>query len=572
MKASPLFSRFDLIADTPENIQLLRKLIVYLAVNGRLLDARSDEVSPAEMLSIIASKRQMLIKSGKAKQQRLLRPIDDSELPAGCQESSRFERLENIATLEKGLTAIQRAKPGEYPLVTTGERKSTCDHYDFEGRAAVIPMVSSTGHGSASLKRLHYQEGKFAVGNILCAAFPISDELMSARFIFEYLTAFKEELLVAKMIGTANVSLTLGRIGEVPIPIVPPTVQRRVDELMTLCDRFEDAIASRERVRDQLVGTSLHHLNESANEQSLRTNASFYFDHFSALTSRFEHIEKLRQIILDIAVRGQLSNRSLDDEPAHELLEQIRFKQQRLISNGEISRSKPLTPATQEQLAFDLPPGWEAVNLWELCNLVTSGSRGWAEYYAESGPKFIRAQNIRFGKLRLDDLACVKPPKKSEGMRTQVSVGDLLVVITGAGVTNPALLQTDLGEAYVSQHVALIKPTDTALSGWLLLCLMAPLGGRAELVTRAYGAGKPGLNLDNIRSLAIPLPPLAEQRRIIAKVDGLMAICDQLETQLKTARCEASQLLQSVLHNALTASRKATENVPNAYVVTEASL
>ncbi len=551
MKPNPLLSRFELIADTPGNIQRLRKLVVHLAVSGRLLEPLNNDLSTVEILSTIASKRQALIKSGTAKKPRVLPPIDETELPTGCQDSARFERLENIATLEKGLTAIQRSKPGDYPLVTTGEHKSSCDHYDFEGRAAVIPMVSSTGHGSATLKRLHYQEGKFAVGNILCAAFPFSDELISARFIFEYLTAFKEELLVSKMIGTANVSLTLGKIGEVPIPIVSPTVQRRVDELMTLCDRFEEALESREKVRDQLVTASLHHLNESANRQSLRKQVSFYFEHLPRLTTQSQHIGQLRETILNIAIRGELSGQNHTDEPVPKLLERIRLEQQRLVSKGTISKPKPLPSTSQTELAFDLPPSWETVNFGELCNVVTSGSRGWAEYYSESGPRFIRAQNIRFGRLRLHDLACVNPPKRSEGTRTQVSKGDLLVVITGAGVTNPALQEADLGEAYVSQHVALIKATDTNLSPWLLLCLMAPMGGRAELVARAYGAGKPGLNLDNIRSLPIPLPPLAEQRRIVEKVNALMDVCDQLEAQLAATRSDSVRLLEAALHNAL---------------------
>jgi len=122
----------------------------------------------------------------------------------------------------------------------------------------------------------------------------------------------------------------------------------------------------------------------------------------------------------------------------------------------------------------------------------------------------------------------VNPPSNSEGSRTQVAKGDLLIVITGAGVTNPALLDHDPGEAYVSQHVGLVRPSDQQLSAWLLLCLMADAGGRSELVERAYGAGKPGLNLDNIRSLSIPLPRLSEQHRIVAEVDALMAIANMI--------------------------------------------
>jgi type I restriction enzyme S subunit len=207
----------------------------------------------------------------------------------------------------------------------------------------------------------------------------------------------------------------------------------------------------------------------------------------------------------------------------------------------------------------DLPINWIQVAFGDLCNLVTSGSRGWAEYYSETGVGFIRAQNIRFGRLLLGDMACVQLPPNSEGARTRVEQSDLLVVITGAGVTNPALLDQDVGEAYVSQHVGLIRPTDKSLSPWLLLCLMAPAGGRDELVQRAYGSGKPGLNLDNIRSLTTPLPPLAEQHRIVAKVAELMAFCDQLEQQLSQADQQRRRLLEALLAEALLEPEKTLE-------------
>jgi len=150
MSSSPLLSRFDLIVDEASNIHRLRKLIIHLAISGRLLDDPSDEIPTRELLKGIASKKQVLINRGRAKKVALS-PIAECELPTGLQNVDRFERLENIAKLEKGLTAIQRAKPGNYPLITTGKDISSCDHYDFDGCAAIIPMVSSTGHGDASL-------------------------------------------------------------------------------------------------------------------------------------------------------------------------------------------------------------------------------------------------------------------------------------------------------------------------------------------------------------------------------------------------------------------------------------
>jgi len=355
--------------------------------------------------------------------------------------------------------------------------------------------------------------------------------------------------------GTHTNKLNLGDLHTIAFLLPPLHEQHRivakVDELMTLCKRLEVAQRERERRCDLLAASAHHHLNNGADAEALPSHAQFFVGHLPRITVRPDQIQHLRQTILNLAVRGRLVPQDSRDEPIDELINWIRQEQDRLIKAGAIPARKVVKQQNTSILLSASPKNWANVEFSSLCNIITSGSRGWAEYYASQGPLFIRAQNIRFGQLKLDDLASVNPPKSSEGSRTRVSKGDLLIVITGAGVTNPALLEQDLGEAYVSQHVALIKPTSTDLSRWLLLFLMTENGGRRELVERAYGAGKPGLNLDNIRSLSVSLPPLAEQHRIIAKIDELMAMCDQLETRLITAQTEANRLLESVLHNAL---------------------
>lgn len=552
MSAEALLKRFDIVADQSANIPALRRLVVDLAVRGKLLPTEELDMDVQEMLGRISAKVNELALAGLIKKQKPLSKIGNDEVPAAYLADCAFARLGNIANLQKGLTGIQSSMPGEYPIVVTAAERGTCDHFDFDGAAAIIPLVSSTGHGNASINRLHYQEGKFALGTILCAVLPFDEQLISARFLYEYLTAFKEELLVSKMIGTANVTLTLGKIAEVPVPIIAPAVQRRVDELMVLCDQLEAAQQERERRRDRLAAASLQRLNQPAADttpEAQREHARFHLHHLPRLITRPEHLKAMRQTIFNLAVRGLLLSQDTTNKPALALLKEIENEKSKLLRLGVIPKNK--TVAGKALLTFPIPALWQAVHLGDICNLITSGSRGWAEFYAKSGPKFLRAQNIRFGRLRLDDLACVNPPAKSEGARTQVKAGDLLIVITGAGVTNPALLDHDLGEAYVSQHVALVRPTSVALSRWLLLCLMAGPSGRDELVERAYGAGKPGLNLDNIRSLNTPIPPLDEQHRIVAKVDELIDLCGQLESQLTTTQTDSHRLLEAVLQAAL---------------------
>ena len=183
--------------------------------------------------------------------------------------------------------------------------------------------------------------------------------------------------------------------------------------------------------------------------------------------------------------------------------------------------------------------------------LITSGSRGWAEFYADHGPLFLRAQNVRRdGSLLLDDMAHVRPARESEGSRTRVQKDDLLVVITGAGVSQATRVKQDLGEAYVSQHVALIRIREPAFAPWLDLQLHAPAGCFGQLQELIYGA-KPGLNLENLRELELSIPPLAEQQRIVAKLDELMRWCDALAARLAAAQTTATHLLDATLRRIL---------------------
>jgi type I restriction enzyme S subunit len=191
--------------------------------------------------------------------------------------------------------------------------------------------------------------------------------------------------------------------------------------------------------------------------------------------------------------------------------------------------------------------------LRNLATLITSGSRGWAEFYADEGPLFLRAQNVRRdGSLLLEDVAHVRLPKKSEGLKTRVQKNDLLIVITGAGVSQATRVKQDLGEAYVSQHVALIRLREPAFAQWLDFQFHAPAGCLGQLQELIYGA-KPGLNLENLRELELLIPPLAEQQRIVAKVDELMRWCDALEARLTAARTTATHLLDATLHQILAA-------------------
>ena len=193
---------------------------------------------------------------------------------------------------------------------------------------------------------------------------------------------------------------------------------------------------------------------------------------------------------------------------------------------------------------------WKMIMLGELAEYLTSGSRGWAKYYSEKGDLFIRAQNLKNDQLELDDIAYVTLPSISEGQRTRVRKGDLLITITGANVTKSALVEKDPGTAYVSQHVALFRPTREIDPEFLYWFVVAKAGGRKQLENYAYGAGKPGLNLQNIREVSLSLPPLEEQREIVQRIKASTSRKEAVFKEIKHQLQGSAGLRQSILKDA----------------------
>lgn len=144
--------------------------------------------------------------------------------------------LKDVCVIEKGKTPIQKAENGEYPLVVTTSERKTCNTYQFDASAVCIPLVSSRGHGVASLNHVYYQTGKFALGNILCAVMPKSSSGLNPKYLYYYLELKKDYLLVPLMKGGANVSLHIDDIERVKIPIPSLAEQERI---VSILDRFD---------------------------------------------------------------------------------------------------------------------------------------------------------------------------------------------------------------------------------------------------------------------------------------------------------------------------------------------
>ena len=228
-----------------------------------------------------------------------------------------------------------------------------------------------------------------------------------------------------------------------------------------------------------------------------------------------------------------------------------------LVKSGEVSKIKAVNPVARTDELFPVPKSWQWARLGELSKLITKGSSPkWQgiEYVGkESGVPFITSENVgNYALTKMDKLKYVEARFNQIESRSILQKGDILLNLVGASIGRSALFDLEC-TANINQAVALIRPIHEnahIVSSYLLHYLNSPVCVNEMLGSRVINA-QPNISLTDTRNFLIPLPPLAEQHRIIAKVDELMALCDRLEASLTTGDETRGRLLESVLHEAL---------------------
>lgn len=264
----------------------------------------------------------------------------------------------------------------------------------------------------------------------------------------------------------------------------------------------------------------------------------------------------LRQKVLDLAIHGKLVPQDPNDEPASVLLERIRQQKQQMVKDGKL-KAKDIKNDTiifvgednlhyekfangsvkciENEIPFELPEGWAWSKMGPLCEYITSGSRGWAQFYSDTGSIFLRMGNLSRDsfELRMDNLQRVNLPNNAEGVRTRVTENDLLFSIT-AEIGMLGLIPANFEEAYINQHVGLIRFHKEAQTKYFPYILMSDFC-RNQYYTTQSGM-KNSFRLDNIQNVLTPVPPLAEQIRIVEKLSCIWTQIQQIDSESTTAR------------------------------------
>jgi type I restriction enzyme S subunit len=284
-------------------------------------------------------------------------------------------------------------------------------------------------------------------------------------------------------------------------------------------------------------------------------NAKFLLAHFDRIVRVPGAIPRLRQFILDIAVRGKLVEQDPDDEPVSRTFKRIQQEKKQLVAEGKIRREKPPTPATSEELGYELKPHWRATRMGEVLLELQTGPFGSSLHqsdYQTNGIPVINPASIKNEVL-------VPIEKMAVGMATlerlatfKLRKGD--IVMARRGEMGRCAVVTEKEDGWLCGTGSLILRLSSCVSARFFVLLIGSPLVRERLGGSAVGATMQNLNQSILLNLVVGVPPLAEQHRIVAKVDELMSLCDQLEARLATAQIEAARLLESVLHHALQTS------------------
>lgn len=280
-------------------------------------------------------------------------------------------------------------------------------------------------------------------------------------------------------------------------------------------------------------------------------------EHLPLVSGAPDGIKKLRSLILELAVRGKLVPHDRCESPVGDLLARISLARNSSSTKGKVRKDAPIEQGLEPR--FDAPTGWQWVRLGDLLTKIGAGSTplGGKQAYVASGVKFLRSQNVWNEGLRLDEVALISEETHQKMSGTHVEAGDILFNITGASIGRCAIVPDSFDTGNVSQHVTIIRPCIPDICTYLHKVLMSGLVQDTVMAVQV-GVSREGLSIGKLAQFPIPLPPLDEQHRIVAKVDELMALCDRLEADQADAEAAHAQLVQALL-NSLTHTTDAAD-------------
>jgi type I restriction enzyme S subunit len=551
-------------------INKLRELILELAVRGKLVPQDPNDEPASELLKRIQQEKQKLFKEGSTKKPKTAAEFNveiTGVLPIGWV----YSKLADVAYINPRNIAEDNVSVSFIPMTLVGTLFNGNHDQEVRKWSEVKQGFTHFAEGDIALAKITpcFENSKACVFSGLINGIgagttelhvvrPVSGTL-NPRYVLAYLKS-PRFLLVgeSKMTGTAGQKrLPKEFVESNPFPLPPLPEQHRivakVDELMVLCDQLEAEQATSADAHEKLVTILLEALTQGDNFPESWARLQ---DHFDVLFTTPASIDKLKQTLLQLAVMGKLVPQDPNDEPASVLLKKIRREKDRLIAEGKIKKDKPLPPIADKEKPFPLMDGWEWVRLDDL---ATNSEAGWSPQCAghpREGDNWgvLKVSAVSWGKYNPDENKEL-PDGLEARSEYEVKAGDFLIsrantaelvakaVVVPAGAPKKLMMSDKIIRFKFSEFtnldfIQLVNNSDHARSYYVAIA-----GGTSNSMKNVSRV--------QIRSLVFAMPSESEQHRIVAKVDELMTLCDQLKSKMAEAGEQQRKLADVMVERAV---------------------
>ena len=482
--------------------QELKNSILQLAIQGKLVPQRPEEGNAEELYKQIQAEKQKLIKEGKIKKEKPLPPITDNEKPFEIPASWKWVRLGEIGSWASGATP-SRSNPDYYngtiPWLKTGDLN---DSYITDTSECITELalfktsVRLNPIGSVLIAMYGATIGKIGILKIdattnqaCCACIPL-DGILN-KYIFYFLLGYRQNFI--KMgAGGAQPNISKEKIINTSFPLPPLAEQKRIvakiKELLPYVERYETAYNKLQQLNKRFPGD-------------------------------------LQKSVLQLAIQGRLVPQCPEEGNAEDLYKQIQAEKQKLIKEGKIKKEKPLPPITDDEKPFEIPKSWKWVRLMEIVSNLGDGIHGTPQFDDNGSYFFVNGNNLSNGKIIIKADTKKISVIEYEKYKKPLNYDTILISINGT-IGNYAFYN---GEPIILGKSACYISTIDKICKYYLLYIFKTNFFYDYAVKAATQTTIKNVSLKAMRMLPIPLPPLAEQKRIVTKLEEILPLCNKLK-------------------------------------------
>lgn len=550
-----LEKNFDTALAAPDGIKKLRELILTLAVQGKLVPQDPKEQPASELLQEIEAEKQRLVKERQIKIPKPLLPVMEEEKPYVLPQGWEWVRLRDIChdwgqrVPDRNFTYID-VSAIDNRLGRIAEAKIT-GASDAPSRARKVVHPGDILYSTVRpyLLNIAIIEREYEPEPIASTAFAVLHSYNGVlnRYIFRYLRSpIFISYVERTQKGVAYPAISDGDFFAGLFPLPPSDEQHRIvgkiDELMAHCDELEKLLAAQQGARLAVHAAAIKKLLNIAESAQHQRAQTFLAEHFGELYSVKENVSELRKAILQLAVMGKLVPQNPDDQPAIELLKKMNDVKKTLEEKEGLRTSAAPFVGQSEEL-YGKPKGWSYCRLGNIGKFIDY--RGKTPTKVKAGVPLITAKNVRFGYINREPKEYVTSEEYTRWMtRGFPRIGDILFT-TEAPLGNVAII--DIEEEFaLAQRVICLQFHMPEVAAWLKSFMMSD-SFQERLLLEATGMTATGIKASKLKEIAVPIPPLEEQYRIIAKVNQLMELCDSLDQQIDAATIKQAELLDAMM-------------------------